>query len=97
MRRKQNLLFAFSLPLFFSLFLPHFFSLAGHLVAFIAVGKVFRNALRILGLGQVSGTRVFFFFFPFSLVSLTELCSFWYGLKDLFTLHKLADKVVLDH
>ena len=63
------------------------------------VGKVFRNALRILGLDQVSGTRVFFFFFflPFSLVSLTELCSFWYGLKDLFTLHKLADKVVIDH
>ena len=30
------------------------------------------------------------------LVSLTELCSFWYGLKDLCTLHKLADKVVLD-
>ena len=29
-------------------------------------------------------------------VSLTELCSFWYGLKDLFTLHKLAKKVVLD-
>ena len=35
-------------------------------------------------------------FLPFSLVSLTELCSFWYGLKDVFTLHKLADKVVLD-
>ena len=35
-------------------------------------------------------------FFLLSLVSLTELCSFWYGLKDLFTLHKLADKVVLD-
>ena len=29
-------------------------------------------------------------------MSLTELCSFWYGLKDLFTLHKLVDKVVLD-
>ena len=29
-------------------------------------------------------------------VSLTELYSFWYGLKDLFTLHKLAKKVVLD-
>ena len=29
-------------------------------------------------------------------VSLTELCSFWYGLKDLFTLHKLVDKVVLE-
>ena len=37
------------------------------------------------------------FFWPFSPVSLTELCSFWYGLKDLFALHKLADKVVLDH
>ena len=36
-------------------------------------------------------------FLPFSSVSLTELCSFWDGLKDLFTLHKLADKVVLDH
>ena len=35
-------------------------------------------------------------FLPFSLVSLTELCSFWYALKDLFTLHKLADKAVLD-
>ena len=36
-------------------------------------------------------------FSPFSaLVSLTELCSFWYGLKDLYTLHKLVDKVVLD-
>ena len=35
-------------------------------------------------------------FFLLSLVSLTELCSFWYGLKDLFTLHKLANKVVLD-
>ena len=32
-------------------------------------------------------------FLLFSPVSLTELCSFWYGLKDLFTLHKLADDV----
>ena len=31
-------------------------------------------------------------FCPFSSVSLTELYSFWYGLKDLFTLHKLANK-----
>ena len=30
-------------------------------------------------------------FLPLSPVSLTELCSFWYGLKDLFTLHKLAE------
>ena len=35
-------------------------------------------------------------FLPFSPVSLTELCSFWYDFKDLFTLHKLADEVVLD-
>ena len=36
-------------------------------------------------------------FLPFSPVSLTESCSFWNGWKDLFTLLKLADKVVLDH
>ena len=36
-------------------------------------------------------------FLLLSPVSLIELCSFWYGLKDLFTLHTLADKVVLDH
>ena len=35
-------------------------------------------------------------FLLLSPVSLTELCSFWYGLKDLFTLHKLEKKVVLD-
>ena len=27
-------------------------------------------------------------FLAFSPVSLTKLCSFWYGLQDLFTLHK---------
>ena len=46
---------------------------------------------------KFSGQFYMFFFLPFSPVSLTELCSFWYGLKDLFALHKLADKVVLDH
>ena len=40
-----------------------------------------------------SMSRVFLLLSP---VSLTELCSFWYGLKDLFTLHKLAKKVVPD-
>ena len=35
------------------------------------------------------------FFFPFSPVSLTESCSFWYDLKDPFTLHKSGDDVVL--
>ena len=33
-------------------------------------------------------------FLHFSPVSLSELCSFWYGLKDLFTLHKSEDKFV---
>ena len=35
-------------------------------------------------------------FLLISPVSLTELCSFRYDLKDFFTLHKLAKKVVLD-
>ena len=65
------------------------------------------KAFRILELDERKGSRTRFswkflgtmlhFFGLFSLVSLTELCLFWYGLKDLFTLHKLADKVVLDH
>ena len=40
-----------------------------------------------------SMSRGFLLVYP---VFLTELCSFWYGLKDLFTLHKLVKKVVLD-
>ena len=35
-------------------------------------------------------------FLLLSPLSLTELCSFWYGLKDLCTLPTLVDKVVLD-
>ena len=35
-------------------------------------------------------------FLLLSPVSLSELCSFWYGLKDLLTLHTLLVKVVLD-
>ena len=72
------------------------------------MGIVFRKAFRILGLGERKGRwameqdfhgdfrSMLHGFLPLSLVSLTELCSFWYGLKDLFTLHKLAGKVVLD-
>ena len=40
-----------SFPLL-SLFLPHFFSFAGHLVGFISVGKVFAKAFRILELDE---------------------------------------------
>ena len=31
-----------------------------------------------------------------SLLEILPKNAFWYGLKDLFTLHKLANKVVLD-
>ena len=63
MRRKQNFettvltfTFRFLSSLFFLLFLPHFFfSLSGHLVGFILVGRVFRKAFRILGLGERKG------------------------------------------
>ena len=74
MRRKQNLAivfgfksdtavltftFRFLSSLLFSLFLPlFFFSLAGHLVGFILVGRVFRKAVRILGLGERKGRWV---------------------------------------
>ena len=69
MRRKQNfgfesdtavLTFTFpflSSPLF-SLFLLIFFPLAGHLVGFILMGRVFRKAFRILGLGERKGRWV---------------------------------------
>ena len=72
------------------------------------MGRVFKKAFRTLGLGERKGRWVMeqdfhgdfqvnvTWFLLVSPVSLTELCSFWYGLKDLFTLHKLAKKVVLD-
>ena len=68
-----------------------------HLVGFILVGKVFEKAFRILGLGERKGRWIVeqnfhgkfqvnvTGFLPFSPVSLTEWCSFWYGLKK--TLH----------
>ena len=63
MRRKQNFdiltfTFRFLSSLLFSLFLPHFFSLAGHLVGFISVGRVFRKTFRSLGLGERKGRWV---------------------------------------
>ena len=60
----------------------------------------FWKAFRILGLDETRGSWVVetdflgnfqvnvTLFLPFSPVSLTELCSFWYDLKDLFTLPK---------
>ena len=107
---KQQFDFYFpflSAPLI-SLFLLILFSFAGNLVGFILLGKVIWKASRILELGErkcrevvkQDFTEIFSSmlhgFLPFSLVPLTELSSFWNGLKDLFTLHKLADKVVFD-
>ena len=74
------------------------------------MGKAFGKAFGTIGLDErkcrwVSETRfqgffwkLYIVFLPFSLasISLTESCSIRYGLKDLFTLHKLADSVVLD-
>ena len=98
-----------SFPLF-SLSLPHFvFQLAGHLVGFILVGRVSEKPFIILELGAQKGSWVMEqalhgafrsvlhgFFLAVSPVSLTELCSFWYSLRDLFSLHKLVDKAVPD-
>ena len=72
------------------------------------MGNVFRKALMISELDKRKGRWVVeqdfhgnfqvnvTWFFAFFSVSLTELHSFWYGLKDLYALHKLVDKVVLD-
>ena len=42
---------------------------------------------------KVSNGSMLHGFSLFSPVSLTKSCSFWYGLKDLFTPHKLVDKL----
>ena len=69
---------------------------------------MFGKAFRILGSEERKGrsvdwNKIFVEIFrsmlhgllPFSLFSLTESRSLWYGLKDLFNLHRLAKKVVL--
>ena len=108
---QQSLLvlFSFSPLLFFRFSCLIFSSVPRHLIGFILVAKVSRKAFRILGLderkgGWVTWNKIFMEIFrsmlhgflPFSPVSLTELCLFWNGLKDLFTLRKLVDKFVLD-
>ena len=44
---------------------------------------------------EISG-QCYMVFSAISPVSLTELCSFRYSLRDLFSLHKLVDKAVPD-
>ena len=74
------------------------------------MGAVFAKAFRMLGLDErkvrwVVDDKIFMGifrstlhgFFPLFLgSSLTECCSIWYGVKDLFSPLKLADKAVLD-
>ena len=75
------LLFAFSPHLF--IFLPHFFSFAGHLVGFILSGKVFRKALRILGLDESKGRWVVGQDFHGNFqVNVTWFFAFFYGVLD---------------
>ena len=64
----------------------------------------FGKAFRILGLDERKGqwNKIFMemfgsMVFAVSMASLSEWSPFCYGLKDLFTLYKLADKLVLDH
>ena len=78
---------AFSPPLFFSLFLPHFFSLAGHLEGFILVGRVFGKAFRILGLGERKGRwATEQDFHGHFLVNVTWFLSFFSGVLDWIVL-----------
>ena len=54
--QMQNISFSLSLlPSFFAFLASFFFSLAGHLVGFILVGKVFRKAFTIFGVGERKG------------------------------------------
>ena len=50
--------FRFLSSLLFAFLASFFFSLAGHLVGFILVGRVFRKAFTILGLGESKGRLV---------------------------------------
>ena len=101
--------FRFLFSPLFSLFLPHFFFSCWAFSRLCFGGRVFRKAFRILGLGErklkvgEQWNKIFMEIFRsmthgfllLSPVSLTELSSFWYGLKDLFTPHKLADMLSL--
>ena len=44
---------------------------------------------------DIFGLTLHVFFLPFSPASLAKSCLFWYGLKDLCTLHKLDETLSL--
>ena len=71
----------------FSLFLPHFFSFAGHLVGFILMGKVFRKAFRILEFDERKGRWVVGQDFHGNfLVNVTWFVAFFSGVLDWIVL-----------
>ena len=53
--QMQNISLRSSRMHFFAFLASFFFSLAGHFVGFVLVGRVFRKAFRILGLGERKG------------------------------------------
>ena len=111
LRRKQNLekilglkvtqlsclFFTFSPPLFFRFSSLLFFFFCCAFCWLYCVRKSFWGKLLGEKKGRGSWNEIFFGICGSTLHGfLTESYSFWYGLKDLFILHELADKVVLD-
>ena len=86
----EHALFLLSLSPLLWLFLLRFFSFVGHLLGFTIIGLDGRKCRQVVEQDFHRNFRVNFscFFCLFSPASLTKSCSFWYGLKDLFTLHK---------
>ena len=100
LKARSSLDFFFSLFLLpsFSAFLASYFFFCWELSKLHYGGNFFWKSFRILGIDETRGSWVVepdfhgnfpvnvTLFLPFFPVSLTELCSFWYDLKDLFTL-----------
>ena len=86
----EHALFLLSRSPLLWLFLLRFFSFVGHLLGFTIIGLDGRKCRQVVEQDFHRNFRVNFscFFCLFSPASLTKSCSFWYGLKDLFTLHK---------
>ena len=94
-QQSRLFLFASSPPLFFRFFLVLLLGIYSAKVG-NDFGKAFRKEEidgRKCGRGIKGDFRQnfrvnFVLFFVFFAVFLAELCSFWYGFKDLFLLHK---------
>ena len=84
---SRSFTFCFLSSPLFSLFLPHFFSCAGHLVGFILVGKVLRKAFKILGWDERKGRWIVEQDFHGSFqVNVTWFSAFFSGVLDWIVL-----------